>query len=64
MRTHLRRKCWLKLAAAVMACGTLFQASTCQSTPVDLGEQLVTSVVDQWIVSYFSDQFNVSRGFF
>ena len=64
MRTDFRRKCWLKLAAAAVACGTLFQASTCNSTPIDLGEQLVVSIADQWIVSYFSNQFNVSGSFF
>ena len=64
MRRCLRRKRWLKVAAAMMACGTLFQATTCSSTPTDMGEQLVTSVVDQWVASYFMDKFNVTGGFF
>ena len=64
MRMRLRGKYWLKLAAAVVAGGMLFQSATCSSTPADLGEQWATTVVDTWIVDYFNNQFNVAGGFF
>ncbi len=64
MRKHLRRTRWWKWAAAVTACGILPQAATCSSTPSQLGEQLVISVVDQWIVNYVNHQLNVTSSFF
>ncbi len=64
MRNCLRRRCWLKLAALAAAGGSLFQTSACNQTPSGLAGDLTSSIVNTYIVSFFSDQFNVSGSFF
>jgi hypothetical protein len=64
MRMRLGRKCWAKLAAVMVAGGTLFQTTTCDTTATDLGQQWLLSVVEIWITDYFNNQFNVAGGYF
>lgn len=60
MRETIRRKCWLKLAAAVVACGSLFQGAACNQDLSGLAESWTISIADQYIGLYFADRFNVS----
>lgn len=59
MRKSLRHRCWLKVAALLAAGGSLLQTGACNQDLKSLGEDLTISIVDQYIVSYFSDKFNV-----
>ena len=59
MRETIRRKCWLKLAAAVVACGSLFQSGACSQGLSELAEGWTTSIADQYIALYFADRFNL-----
>ncbi len=65
MRRKARRKTWLGLGFVMTVYGSLFQAASCTSDLPTLGEDWAISVVDTWIASYFSDQFNLpSSSFF
>ncbi|HUU83261.1 MAG TPA: hypothetical protein VM243_07125 [Phycisphaerae bacterium] len=60
MLRSIRRRCWWKLAAAVLACGSLFQTGACNQTLTDLAQSWAISVADQYIGLYFTEQFNVA----
>ena len=60
MRKTIRRKCWWKLVAAVVACGSVFQSGACSQNLSELAQSWTTSVADQYIGLYFADRFNVS----
>jgi hypothetical protein len=59
MRKTMCRKCWLKLAAVAVACGSLYQSTGCNLGLSDLSQSWVTAVADQYIALYFTDRFNV-----
>ncbi len=60
MRETIRRKCWLKLAAALVAWGSLFQSGACNQDLSGLAESWTISIADQYIALYFADRLNVS----
>ena len=64
MPMSLRYRCWLKVAALLAAGGALFQTGACNQDLQSLSGDLAISIADQYIVSYFNDQFNVSGAFF
>jgi len=59
MGESFRRRCWLKVAALLGVCGSLFQSASCTSDLRTMGEDLTVRVVDTWITAYFNDQFNI-----
>ena len=64
MRKSLGHRCWLKVAALLAAGGALLQTAACNQDLRSLSEDLAISIADQFIVSYFNDQFNVPGSFF
>ena len=60
MRMTIRRKCWWKLVAAAVACGSVFQSGACSQDLTGLAQSWTISVADQLIALYFADQLNVA----
>jgi len=60
--TNWKRRRWrLRLAGLLLAGGSLHQTTGCQQTPSTLAQDLVISIADVYITSYFNSQLNVPQ---